>query len=75
LNEALLDRHASAGSSTTFNTPGFYTQISRQFAIYRPYFRYQYVNAANNEPVFPDVTKLQETQMSLGKSLDAREKY
>jgi len=55
LNEALLDRHAPAVASDTFNTPGFYTQISRQFGVYRPYFRYQYVNVANNEPVFPDV--------------------
>jgi hypothetical protein len=71
LNEALLDRHASAGSSTTFNTPGFYTQISRQFAIYRPYFRYQYVNAANNEPVFPDVALRHGP--SLGLRFDASE--
>lgn len=55
LNEALLDRHAPAGATAAFNTPGFYTQVSRQFGVYRPYFRYQYVNVANNEPVFPDV--------------------
>lgn len=55
LNEALLDRHAPIGSSKSFNIPGFYTQLSRQFGMYRPYFRYEYVNVANNEPVFPDV--------------------
>ena len=55
LNEALLDRHASVGTSNSFNTPGFYSQVSRQLAAYRPYFRYQYVNVARNEPVFPDV--------------------
>jgi len=55
LNEALLDHHAVLGTSSVFNTPGFYTQISKQFAEFRPYFRYQYVNAANNEPVFPGV--------------------
>ena len=55
LNEALLDRHAPAGTSNAFNTPGFYSQVSRQFGVYRPYFRYQYVNVARNEPVFPDV--------------------
>jgi hypothetical protein len=55
LNEALLDRHSLIGTSTVFNTPGFYTQVSRQFASFRPYFRYQYVNVANNEPIFPDV--------------------
>jgi hypothetical protein len=55
LNEALLIRHAPHGTSQVFNTPGFYTQISKQFGAFKPYFRYQYVNAANTEPVFPDV--------------------
>jgi hypothetical protein len=55
LNEALLDRHTIEGTSLSYNTPGFYSQISKQFGAYRPYFRYQYVNAANNEPIFPDV--------------------
>lgn len=55
LNEALLDRHTLLGTSSVFNTPGFYTQMSRQWSAYRPYFRYQYMNVANNEPVFPDV--------------------
>jgi hypothetical protein len=55
LNEALLDRHTIQGTSLSFNTPGFYSQISKQFGSYRPYFRYQYVNAPNNEPIFPDV--------------------
>jgi len=52
LNEALLIRHAPDGTSQAFNTPGFYTQISRRFGSYRPYFRYQYVNAPDSEPVF-----------------------
>jgi hypothetical protein len=55
LNEALLDRHAPAGSPIVFHTPGFYSQVSRQFGSLRPYFRYQYVNAPRHEPVFPDV--------------------
>lgn len=52
LNEALLIRHAPSGLPRVFNTPGFYTQISGGFGSWRPYFRYQYVNAPNNEPVF-----------------------
>ncbi|HEY3704352.1 MAG TPA: hypothetical protein VGL22_04775 [Terracidiphilus sp.] len=55
LTEAVLDRHAPHGSSTVFHTPGFYTQFSRQYGQYRPYFRYEYLNAPRNEPVFPDV--------------------
>ena len=54
LNEALVIRHAVDGGHT-FDTPGFYTQISKAFGPYRPYFRYQYVNASDHEPVFPFV--------------------
>ena len=55
LNEALLDRHTPLNSTASFNIPGFYTQLSRQFGSYRPYFRYEYVNVSNREPVFTDV--------------------
>jgi hypothetical protein len=71
LNEAVLDRHAIKGTSAVFNTPAFYTQVSRQFAAFRPYFRYQYVNVANNEPVFPDVALRHGP--SLGLRFDASE--
>jgi hypothetical protein len=54
LNEFLVIRHVPMGSRV-FDTPGFYTQVSKLFGSYRPYFRYQYVNAANSEPVFPQV--------------------
>jgi len=55
LNEAVLLRHSPAGGSPSVNTLGFYTQISRQFGSYRPYFRYQYVNVPDRDPLFPDV--------------------
>src|SRR5882672_7603096 len=55
LNEALVLRHAPQGTPRVFHTPGFYTQISKRFGSYRPYVRYQYVNASQSEPVFPDV--------------------
>jgi hypothetical protein len=55
LNEAVLIRHAPQGSSTVFHTPGFYTQLSKRFGAYRPYFRYQYINASSREPIFPAV--------------------
>jgi hypothetical protein len=55
LSEALLDRH-DVKNGRVFNTPGFYTQVSRQWKSYRPYMRYQYVNVAKDEPVFPDVS-------------------
>src|SRR6201987_4311569 len=70
LNEAVLIRHAPEGLRV-FDTPGFYTQISKQFGAYRPYFRYQYVNAADSEPVFPQVGLRQGP--SVGLRFDASE--
>jgi hypothetical protein len=55
LNEALVIRHSVNGTSTVYNTSGFYTQMSKRFRDYRPYFRYQYVNASDAEPIFPDI--------------------
>jgi hypothetical protein len=52
LNEGLLVREAPHGTSRTYNTPGFYTQLSRRFNVWTPYFRYQYVNAPLNGPIF-----------------------
>jgi hypothetical protein len=71
LNEALVVRHALIGSPIVYNTPGFYTQLSKQFGSLRPYFRYQYVNAADTEPVFPDI-KLRHGP-SIGLRYDASE--
>jgi len=71
LNEAMIIRHAPLGGPHIFETPGFYTQISKRFGAYRPYFRYQYVNAAANEPIFPDVGRQQGP--SVGIRYDASE--
>ncbi|HLV86410.1 MAG TPA: hypothetical protein VKV39_05485 [Candidatus Sulfotelmatobacter sp.] len=54
LNEALVVRHTPIGGHL-FETPGFYSQISQRFGSYRPYFRYQYINASEHEPIFPDI--------------------
>lgn len=71
LNEALVIRHAPVGAPQVFNTPSFYTQVSKQFGSYRPYFRYQYLNASDTEPVFPAVGLRQGP--SLGLRYDASE--
>src|ERR1700756_5060219 len=70
LNEALMIRHASAGEHV-YETPAFYSQISERFGLYRPYFRYQYVNASSHEPVFPQVGL--RTGPSVGMRFDATE--
>jgi len=71
LNEGLMIRHAIRGVPHVYDTPGFYTQISERFGSFRPYLRYQYVNASNTEPVFPDVGL--RTGPSLGVRYDASE--
>lgn len=72
LNEALLIRNAPRGTSQVFNTPGFYSQISRRFRSYRPYFRYQYINVPVNEPIFAPSVGLQ-TGPSFGLRYDMSE--
>jgi hypothetical protein len=58
LNEGMLVRHlgSSTGVPGVFHTPAFYTQLSRRFRSYRPYFRYEYINAADDEPIYGDPT-------------------
>ena len=58
LNEGMLVRHvgSSTGTPGVFHTPAFYTQFSRKFGAYRPYFRYEYINAGDNEPIYGDPT-------------------
>jgi hypothetical protein len=51
LNEAAMIRHSSAMVGT-FNTLGFYTQVSRKWHAWRPYVRYNYLNAPEMEPIF-----------------------
>ena len=54
LNEVLLVRHDEEGGRI-LQMPGFYSQISKRFGSYRPYFRYQYLNANGQDKIFPDV--------------------
>lgn len=51
LNEAVLMTNKEIGQSVTFRTPLMYTQVSRAFGKYRPYFRYQYVNSPAQDPI------------------------
>jgi hypothetical protein len=51
LNEGAYVSHVEP-TGPTFNTTGFYTQLSRAFHAYRPYFRYQYFNAPSNDPAY-----------------------
>ena len=53
LNEAVLLQHQLPFGGRSYNSPLGYTQISRTFGIYRPYFRLQEVNIPNNDPASP----------------------
>lgn len=56
LNEGFLIRHAALHfSDAIYNTPAFYSQISRKFGPIRPFLRYQYVNASPNNTIYDDV--------------------
>jgi hypothetical protein len=51
--EVLEMRHALIGSPVIFHTPGFYGIISKDIgAGVKPYFSWEYVNFARNEPLF-----------------------
>jgi hypothetical protein len=54
LNEGFLIRHAYDQSSTIYNMPAFYSQVSKRFGRVRPFVRYQYINA-NSGSIFGDI--------------------
>ncbi len=54
-NEALVMRHAIEGSDQVFHNTGFYSILSKDFGRYRPYFSYEYLNIAKNEPIWGSV--------------------
>jgi hypothetical protein len=51
LNEAMFIRDGEDGGRV-FHIPGFYSQISRAFGKYRPYFRYAYQNANDADQLY-----------------------
>ncbi len=55
LNEGLIIRNARSDIDRITHTSSFYSQISRKFGVVRPYFRYQYINVPESEPLYRDV--------------------
>jgi hypothetical protein len=58
MNEGILLRHTAADGTPSVNAPGFYSQISRQWGQFRPYFRYEYLNVPVRDLIFPDVNRM-----------------
>lgn len=71
LNEGVMIRHASG--ARVFYTPAFYTQFARRFGDARPYFRYQYVNAPDDDPIFRPLEVGRRNGPSLGLRYDVSE--
>jgi len=59
LNEAMLVSH-SQPVGPVHHTSGFYTQFSRRFGSYRPYFRYSFVNAPESDPIYGNPAEIAE---------------
>jgi hypothetical protein len=58
LNEVVLMRHLPDNGVLPTNSSGFYSQVSRRWGPYRPYFRYEYLNVPDRDLIFPDVHRL-----------------
>jgi hypothetical protein len=57
LSEGFFIQHKLQGLNQTLNTPAFYALISHKLGTqWRPYFRYQYVNASSSSPLYADVS-------------------
>ena len=70
LNEAVVLQHTPDNSNVTVNIPGFYSQISKRFGNYRPYFRYEYVNVPGRDPLYSDVALVHGPRAGLRYELD-----
>jgi len=57
LNEGTIIRH-TLPDGPVFHTTAFYSQFSRAFGPFRPYFRYDYVNAPLNDPIYGNPTEI-----------------
>jgi hypothetical protein len=68
LNEGVLIHHSQGKG---YNTRGYYTQVSRLFGKFRPFFRYQYVNAPDDDPVLAGVGVRSGPSFGLRYDLDA----
>jgi hypothetical protein len=55
LNEAVLLHHVPDSGEADTSIPAFYSQISKRFGNYRPYFRYEYLNVPASDLLYSDV--------------------
>jgi hypothetical protein len=71
LNEAMLLTNTNIGLPSS-NSTGFYSQVSRKFGAYRPYFRYAYMNLSPSDQIYSDPTEGEVVTRRNGPSLGLR---
>lgn len=52
LNEVVVENNNLLDQRATIHTTGFYSQVSHRLAAFRPYFRYEYLNVNQRDPIF-----------------------
>jgi hypothetical protein len=52
LNEIVIEDNNLLDAHATIHTTGFYSEISHRMAMVRPYFRYEYLNVNQRDPIF-----------------------
>jgi hypothetical protein len=52
LNEVVIENNSLLDAHATIHTTGFYSQVSHRVAAVRPYFRYEYLNVNQRDPIF-----------------------
>jgi hypothetical protein len=52
LNEVVIENNNLLDQHTTIHTVGFYSQVSHRMGAFRPYFRYEYLNVNQRDPIF-----------------------
>lgn len=58
MNEVVLIAHSPDVSLPITNSTGFYSQISRRWSSYRPYFHYECVNVPDRDLIYPHIHRL-----------------
>lgn len=54
LNEVVVVGNGVQGKNRTFRHTGFYSQVSKGYGMLHPYFRYEYLNVNERDPLFYD---------------------
>ncbi len=52
LNEVVIENNNLLDLHTTIHTSAFYSQVSHRMGVFRPYFRYEYLNVNQRDPIF-----------------------